>query len=258
MQVPEILERIRLGEILFNSQIGDINPEAVYAFLERDNPLIADELRQGALELTTVLENLELVRQGHLTLAGNLVFGKLPQKYTPSFYVDCVHFDGNEVGVASFIAKATIKGSLLQQYEGSMHFIRHNLKRIPLTEGFNAQTTLEIDERVVAELLVNALVHRDYHIQSSVKVFVFHDRLEIISPGKLTNSLTVDKIKAGLAIHRNPVLSSICKSILPYSGYGSGIKRALHLKPDLELVDDREKEEFRCVIPRRSLHSPAT
>lgn len=237
-------------EVLANSQLGDLNTEAFYTFLEQDNPAIADELRQGQLQLATVLENLELVKQGHLTLAGNLIFGKLPQKYTPSFYVDCVHFNGNDVGSADFIAKSTIRGSLGQQYEGALHFIRNNLKRIPLTEGFNAQTRLEIDERVFTELLVNALVHRDYYIQSSVKVFIFCDRVEIISPGKLVNSLTVDKIKAGLSIHRNPVLSSICKSVLPYSGYGSGIKRALHLKADLVLLDDRDKEEFRCVIPR--------
>lgn len=155
------------------------------------------------------------------------------------------------MGVADFIAKATLKGSLGQQYEGAMHFIRNNLKRIPLEEGFNAQTTLEINERVFSELLVNALVHRDYYIQSSVKVFIFHDRVEIISPGKLVNSLTVAKIKAGLAIHRNPILNSICKNVLPYSGYGSGIKRALILQPDLVLLDDRDKEEFRCVIPRK-------
>jgi predicted HTH transcriptional regulator len=237
-------------EILSRSQIGDLNTEAFYTFLEKDNPAIAEELRLGSLQLVTVLENLELINQGHLTLAGNLVFGKLPQKYTPSFYVDCVHFNGNDVGCADFIAKATMKGSLRQQYEDSLHFIRNNLKRIPLSDGFNAQTKLEIDEWVFTELLVNALVHRDYYIQSSVKVFVFHDRVEIISPGKLPNSLTVQKIRTGLAVHRNPVLNSICKSVLPYSGYGSGIKRALQLKADLVLIDDRDKEEFRCVIPR--------
>ncbi len=237
-------------EVLLRSQVGDINPEAVYAFLEQDNPAIADELRQGDLQFVTVLENLELVKQGHLTLAGNLIFGKLPQRYTPSFYVDCVHFDGNDVGAEDFIAKATMKGSLRAQYDGALNFIRNNLKRVRLSEGFNAQTQLEIDERVFSELLVNALVHRDYYIQSSIKVFIFHDRVEIISPGKLVNSLTVDKIKAGLAIHRNPILNSVCAGVLPYSGYGSGIKRVVKLNPAVSFIDDREKEEFRCLIPR--------
>ncbi len=151
----------------------------------------------------------------------------MPQHFSPSFYIACVYFDGNDVGAESFITKATIKGSLRQQYESSMQFLQVNLRRIPIEAGFNAQTRLEIDEAVLGELLVNAMVHRDYYIQSSVKVFVFHNRVEIISPGKLPNSLTVEKIKNGLSVHRNPILNSICRRMLPYSSYGSGIQRVV-------------------------------
>lgn len=237
-------------EVLPHSTPAELNSELFYEFLQRDNPLVFGELQDEQLTLTTVLENLDLIRDGHLTLAGNLIFGKLPQKHTPSFYLDCVYFDGNDVSVPGFIAKTTVKGTLRNQFDGSMNFIRANLKRVPLEEGFNAPTQLELDELAISELLVNALVHRDYYIQSSIKVFIFHDRLEIISPGKLTNSLTVEKIRNGLSIHRNPILNSICKNVLPYSGYGSGIKRALGLCADLQLINDTDREEFRCVLPR--------
>lgn len=163
-----------------------------------------------------------------------------------------MHFDGDDVSADNFIAKSTIKGSLRQQYASTMQFLQNNLRRIPIETGFNAQTQLELDERVLGELLVNALVHRDYYIQSSVKVFVFHTRLEIISPSKLPNSLTVEKIKQGLSVHRNPILNSICRRVLPYSGYSSGIQRVVKLNPAVAFVDDRDKEEFRCVIPRSS------
>ena len=238
-------------ELLFNSKQADLNTQTFYEFLQKDNALAWDDLENGKLELTTILENLELLRDGHLTLAGNLIFGKLPQKHSPSFYVDCVHFHGNDIAGLDFIAKTTVKGTLSSQFENTMNFIRSNLRRVPLTEGFNAQTRLEMDELAISELLVNALVHRDYYIQSSIKIFIFNDRLEIISPGKLPNSLTVAKVKNGLAIHRNPILNSICKNVLPYSGYGSGIKRAFSLCPELELVNDTEQEAFRCILPRQ-------
>ncbi|MDP2752213.1 MAG: putative DNA binding domain-containing protein [Rhodocyclaceae bacterium] len=238
-------------EVLLRSDITDINTETFYAFLDADNHDVYEELKHGKLQLITVLQNLDLLRDSHLTLAGNMIFGKTPQRFNPSFYVDCVHFDGNDVGVSSFISKSTIKGSLRQQYENTMHFLRNNLSRLPINEDFNAQTQLEIDEHVLGELLVNALVHRDYHIPSSLKIFVFSDRLEIISPGKLPNSLTVEKIKNGLSIHRNPILNSICRNVLPYSGYGSGIKRVLRLNPSVSFVNDTDKEQFQCLIPRR-------
>ncbi|MBW7857815.1 MAG: ATP-dependent DNA helicase, partial [Leptonema sp. (in: Bacteria)] len=84
----------------------------------------------------------------------------------------------------------------------------------------------------------------------SIKIFIFNDRVEIINPGKLTNSLTVKKIKNGISIHRNPILNSICKSLLPYSGYGSGIKRVLTINPNIEFINDSEGEQFTVIIPR--------
>ncbi len=75
------------------------------------------------------------------------------------------------------------------------------------------------------EAVVNALVHRDYFIDSSIRIFIFDDRVEIISPGKLPNTVTVDNIKQGIQIARNPILLSyIPKLRIPYRGIGSGIK----------------------------------
>jgi len=54
-----------------------------------------------------------------------------------------------------------------------------------------------------------------------------------------------------ISIIRNPILASICKNILPYSGYGSGIKRVLEIDPTVEFINDIEKEEFRCIILRK-------
>lgn len=238
-------------ERLDNSDATDINSEAVYDFLSRDNPDTLEELKQNTLSLPTVLSNLGLLNDGSLTLAGNLLFGKIPSRFSPSFYIDCVHFPGDSVDVDHFVDKSTIHGTLRTQYEGAMQFLRNNLRHRALDNNFNANTMLEIDEKVLGELLVNALIHRDYYIQSSVKVFVFDSRVEIISPGKLPNSLTVDKIKSGLSVHRNPVLNSISKNLLPYSGYGSGIKRVLRLEPDVEFLNDLDRELFVCVIPRK-------
>ncbi len=237
-------------EILVKSSISDLNSELFYKFIEKDNDRVFNELRHGILKFETVLANLEIIDKSRLTLAGNLIFGINPQRFCPSFYIDCVYFDGNDSGVDQFVSKDTIKGTLDEMYRQSLNFIKSNLRKIQIEDNFNSRGLPEIDERILTELIVNALVHRDYYIQSSVKIFMFHDRVEIISPGKLANSLTVEKIKSGISIHRNPVINSICKSVLPYSGYGSGIKRALNIDPAIEFVNDTFKEEFRCIIKR--------
>jgi len=70
-------------------------------------------------------------------------------------------------------------------------------------------------------------------------LFIFDNRIEIVSPGHLPNNLTVAKIRAGNSIIRNPILVSyIAKGLLPYRGLGSGIKRALEDWPEIEFVTD--------------------
>jgi predicted HTH transcriptional regulator len=237
-------------EMAHGSTIDDLNYHRFMQFLEKDNLEIFRKVKNSQLDLKTVLANLELFKNDALTLAGNLIFGNTPQRFQPSFYVDCVYFNGNDVSVNKFVSKNTIKGDFLELYEDSYRFVVSQLSQYQVEENFNSRGKLEIDQEVLSELIVNALIHRDYYINSSIKIFMFHNRIEIISPGKLTNSLTVDKIKSGISIHRNPILNSICKSILPYSGYGSGIKRVLNINPNVEFINDVEKEEFKCIIPR--------
>ena len=109
---------------------------------------------------------------------------------------------------------------------------------------------LEIPIQTIEELLVNALIHRDYFILSSIKVLIFDNRIEIISPGILPNTLTIDNIKIGTSIPRNPILFTNARYILPFVGVGSGIPRAIENSPDLELINDVDREVFISIIKR--------
>ena len=240
-------------EVVYGSSIEDIELSKLKNFLKEDNIEMFNRLNRNELVLETLLANLELLRDDKLTLAGVLLFSQNPQRFKPSFYVDCCYFDGNDISVTKFISKKTIKGTFDEIFEDSMRFIVSQLRVYQVEKDFNSNGELEIKEEVLTELIVNALVHRDYYINSSIKIFMFHNRVEIITPGKLVNSLTVEKIKNGIAIQRNPILSSICKSLLPYTGYGSGIKRVLALNPDVEFINDTEMQQFKSIIYRKKL-----
>lgn len=80
---------------------------------------------------------------------------------------------------------------------------------------------------------------------------MFDDRVEIVSPGTLPNSLTVDKIRAGNSNLRNPILASfVAKGLLPYRGLGTGVPRALEEWPHIELRDDRDANLFVATVRR--------
>jgi ATP-dependent DNA helicase RecG len=88
-------------------------------------------------------------------------------------------------------------------------------------------------------------------VSAPIRIFIFDDRIEIISPGHLPNNLTVEKIRRGNSIIRNPILVSyVAKGLLPYHGLGSGIKRALEEWPQIAFTDDREGCLFTATVHR--------
>ena len=96
----------------------------------------------------------------------------------------------------------------------------------------------------------NALLHRDYFKNAPVRLLIFDNRVEIISPGKLPNSLTVEDVKYGNPVIRNNQITMFASKTLPYSGLGSGLRRAFNEQPNMELENDIEGEQFIVGFPR--------
>ena len=141
-------------------------------------------------------------------------------------------------------------GNLKELYDKTLSFITRNLRKVQIKEGFNSQSELEIPIESIEELLVNALIHKDYFILSSIKVFIFDNRIEIVSPGRLPNTLTIENIKIRTSISKNPILFTNARYILPFVDVGSGIPRAIENSPDLELINDIDREVFVSIIKR--------
>ncbi len=137
-----------------------------------------------------------------------------------------------------------------------MAFVMRNLRKVQAGQGINAPGAPEIPPVVFEELLVNALAHRDYLVSAPIRLFIFDNRIEIVSPGHLPDNLTVAKIRTGNSNIRNPILVSyIAKGLLPYRGLGSGIKRALENWPEIDFTDDRDGCLFTATVRRKYLVS---
>jgi predicted HTH transcriptional regulator len=211
------------------------------------------ELDQQELSLAQVLTNMRLVNGGVLTVTGVLLFAREPQNFLPVFQVKAVCYPGNDIHVTTYLDSVDMVGKLQAQFDDALGFIVRNLRRDQGGQGVNTTGELEIPRIVLEELLANALIHRDYFVSAPVRVFVFDDRVEIISPGHLPNNLTVANIRSGNSNMRNPILSSFATKLLPYRGLGTGILRALREYPTIDFIDDREGNLFRAVIRR---HQP--
>lgn len=204
-------------------------------------------------DLPQIFENMNLASDGSLNLAGILLFHKNPMKVTPLCQVIGVSFVGNDIAGSEYRDSENIDGNLKKLFIHSLTFIKRNLRKVQDGQGFNTRGILEIPSPVLEELVFNALIHRDYLIRSDIRILIFDDRIEIVSPGKLPNNLTVEKIKGGVSVRRNSTLASFAFDLIPYRGIGSGIVRVLKQYPDIEFIDDTEAEQFKAIIKRRPI-----
>lgn len=202
-------------------------------------------------DFVRLFENMRLGQNGHPNLAGALLFTHRPQKTITDFFITAIWFFGNELEEDNYQAADYLRGTLAEQFQQAKDFVKRALNKIPTAEGFNSPSKLEIPEIVLTELIINALIHRDYFIKDSIKLFIFQNRIEIISPGRLPNSLTVEQMKRGIRKKRNGILDSLAPYLLSYKGAGSGVLRALKAYSNIDFINDIEAEQLRVIIHRR-------
>lgn len=219
-------------------------------FVEFVQKMFGDLFTVSQEELPRVLENMNLAKNETLNVAGALLFVAIPQFKLPSFLIKAVAFPGSRVDIESYVDSRDMRGNIDRMFRESIAFLLGNIRHIQKDQSVNSIGQPEIPQIVFEELVANALIHRDYFISAPIRIFVFSDRIEIISPGHLPNNLSIENIKSGNSNFRNPILSSFATRIIPYRGIGSGVQRALQAYPHIDFIDDRQANQFTVIIKR--------
>ncbi len=223
------------------------------AFNEASLDAVCSAIAKGH-DCEKILRNLRFIRpDGMLTVAAILLFGKYTQRWMPVMTAKCICFAGNSVGGKVFRDKvndADMEGNLLHQYDTIMDFLTRNLHNIQVEKEFNSMGKLEIPYSSLVEFTVNSLVHRSLNLKAPVRIFIFDNRVEIHSPGALPNGLTIEDIKVGTSMPRNTFLFNNAIYLLPYTGVGSGITRALDEDVNVTFTNNDKLQEFVITIWR--------
>lgn len=185
------------------------------------------------------LLNLELMvrieDQVAVTVDGILLFGRNPGRFVPQSGIRAICYPGEEPDYA-VRADEYIKGPLVPLYSNELvvesgivdqawDFVRRNISPHSWLEDAQRYEDWDYPEEVVREVIVNALIHRDYSISGTdVTLQIFSDRLEVHSPGKLPNTLTIESVKSGMRYARNQVLVNIMRDYGYVDARGMGIR----------------------------------
>lgn len=208
--------------------------------------------------LERVLHNLDIIDdKGRLTMAGLMFFGRMPRFKYEWFMIKAVWFYGNSIGENEYRDSRDFVGTVPYMFEKGMDFLDSVLHHVQGGQNFNSVGILEIPEIALREILQNALIHRSWLTPAPIRLLVFADRVEIISPGALPNNLTVDDIKLGNAYQRNQLAATLCAKTMDYRGLGSGIVRALRADSDIEFHNEESGDQFRVILWRKRRHEYA-
>ena len=145
---------------VYGTTLDDIDEKAFSRYFRREFGMTYEE---KGLTFEEALRAKRVLRNGELTLAGLLFFGKDPQSIKPAFAVKVVSYFGNDPGGSNYRTKPTdLDGTVPELFEKCMGWLKLCLRSLQDGQGFNSIGHLEINEEALVELVQNALVHRDY------------------------------------------------------------------------------------------------
>jgi len=198
-------------------------PETGFGTLEEAlwKPLLSAE---GASHPEAALGKLALLEVDEAdvlraTVAGVLLCTPHPERWLPNASITATKYRGND-RTSGQVDSQEIAGPLNRQIADAVAFTERNMKVAACKDPARSDLP-QYSERAMFEALVNAVVHRDYSMRGSrIRISMFDDRLEIQSPGALSNNLTVDSMALRQS-SRNDALTSVF-SRLPVGGARGG------------------------------------
>lgn len=208
-------------------EIEDIDEEKIKKFIER-----AKEERNFNIEYKSkedFLKKMQMLTKNGLNYSAILLFGKELQKFVLQSEVRCGRFKG--IKPLEFEDMEVIQGTLIEQLERVMEFIKRNLKlEATFDEGIERKEKWEYPLLAIKEGVTNAICHRDYSPSANVQVRIFDDRLEIWNPGTLPKGLTVNKLKSKHESKPKNKLIAKCFFLIKYiEHWGTGTNRMVEL-----------------------------
>ncbi|MEA4849108.1 MAG: putative DNA binding domain-containing protein [Clostridiaceae bacterium] len=212
-----------------DTSIRDLNLDVVRDYFMKYNAFdLYDESNEATERILTNADILKEVNgKVFCSVGGLLVFGKKPEKRLPQNGVSFAHFKGTEI-TDELVDKKVVTGRIQDIAEQLMVVLKNNMKTPSVINGLRREEKEEYPSIVLREAMVNTLVHRNYSVTGSkIRILMFDDRIEFHSPGRLPNTVTIEKMKIGISYARNPFLVKYMENLRYIDQLGRGIPMIL-------------------------------
>ena len=212
------------------AEIGDIKTAGFEYYLKNLQNI---KPQQGNLPVERVMKLQGFTNGEKPTLAGIMMFADYPQSFYPQLCITAVAVQGYEIGDLGDLSQRfddneRIEGTIPQMLDGALSFIRRNIKIKTIIDPVTGKREDRPEYPMIAlrEIVLNALIHRDYSIHtdlSPITIRIFTDRIEVENPGGLYGRMTLDELGKTIADTRNPFIAKAMEIIGETENRFSGI-----------------------------------
>ena len=209
------------------ARFDDLDGERVerYVLLRRRSPRLAGNSRSPGEFLQAMGL---LTSDGTPTVAAVLLFASYPQRFLPQATLNAFRFRGHEVDNRRIVDRERIEGPVEQIIEEGVAFVRRNVRTLAVMEEVYRREVPEYPEGAIREVLVNAVMHRDYRSPEWVTLRMFDDRMEVENPGGLVGVLSIEELLAHPRSYpRNGLLLRVAQDLGLVEMVASGIQRII-------------------------------
>jgi len=201
-----------------NFKQGDFSNKAFNNFRQNTN-------LDKTLPKQHILNNLNLLTNNKLNNVGILFFSKNIQYYYPTAIISCFLYSDKEQ--TEIIDSKEFMGDFMSNLNNAYNYLISKLNTaIIIKDELKHKTKLELPKEAVREAIINAMIHKDYNINSPVQINIAPDKVEIINPGRL---LFPKEELGKRSVLRNPILVDLIHRLGLVEKAGSGIKRMQRL-----------------------------
>ena len=197
------------------------------------------------------------------SIAGLVCFANNPRRYLRQSGLRVMAFSGDDKeykALLDVVLDAPLVGRWIVNPEGQKVLDQEGVieKLSTAIKPFISEESGDIDNNMrrerlwhypwdaLRETVINALAHRDWTIAVDIELSIYSDRLEVISPGKLQNSMTIEKMIAGQRSPRNPLIMDILRDYAYVDARGMGVRTKIiplmkkfnESEPVFELTED--------------------
>jgi len=185
------------------------------------------------LDKNTILKlNGIIDKNNYPTVCGIMNFSKYPQIFSPNLDIVAVRCSTNDYGVEDnegirFLDNKRLDGTISEMLKLAISFVVNNIKKATkINENGVREDILEYPIKAIREIILNALIHRDYSIHTEnepIRLIIYDDRIEITNPGGLYGRLSINDLGKVHSDIRNPFIASILETLEITENRYSGI-----------------------------------